>query len=121
MNLHFLLRFDFSYSCCLLQNTIQNFAIYFLFHFIFSSYQIVGPTLKTKDLKAFVQLDVVSLMEDLPTVNEANIAAMIHSVTVQYLYRGGVKENDTQGSTRTVSDVSYGDFEILALCLLHRD
>lgn len=58
-----------------------------------------------KDLRSFVQVDVVSLMESLDTVTQANMAAMIHSVTVQYLYRAGSKENDTFGKTGSISDV----------------
>ena len=53
-----------------------------------------------------MQLDVVSLLEDNPMVTSANVAAMIHSVTVQYLYRSGISENDTTGKTTSVSDVS---------------
>lgn len=67
--------------------------------------ELVGPTTKTKDLRSFVQVDVVSLLENIPTVTQANMAAMIHSVTVQYLYRAGIGENDTLGKTSSVSDV----------------
>jgi hypothetical protein len=30
---------------------------------------------------------------------------MIHSVTVQYLYRSGIGENDTLGKTSAIADV----------------
>ncbi|CAG7833300.1 unnamed protein product [Allacma fusca] len=75
-----------------------------------------GPTTQTKDLVSFVQLDVVSLLEDNPTVTSANIAAMIHFVTVQYLYRSGIAENDTTGKTTSVSEF-ISDVGLKAPCV----
>ncbi|XP_021963036.1 acylcarnitine hydrolase [Folsomia candida] len=75
-----------------------------------------GPTTKTKDLRSFVQVDVVSLLENLPTVTQANMAAMIHSVTVQYMYRAGIGENDTLGKTSSISDF-ISDVGLKAPCV----
>lgn len=75
--------------------------------FFVPGYYVVGPRTKMKDLRSFVQVDVVSLMDGLDTVTQASMRAMIHSVTVQYLYRAGAKENDTFGRTGSISDVSF--------------
>lgn len=50
--------------------------LFYLFKGVSKQYLIDGPTMKTNDLRSFVQVDVVSLLENVPTVTQANMVSL---------------------------------------------